>query len=150
LLQLLQEAEAHSRLLPGTAEALTSASSQLNPFLTLVRQLALALNIPRFDPDLHRFWVGRPKAFAWALLADAIADEVRTVSPYRMWPVVADVLRPLLVIAGLCDTSEHLRRLVSHWKWTINERIKKGCTDETWEQDKEILRQQARSAQHPL
>ena len=152
LIDLLRKAEKAGRLYPGTADGLAAERRKNNPYVGLAGRIAWELNLASLDPDIRRVWPGRPGAFLWAVLADALADEVRKVSPRRVWPVVTDLLRPFIEAARepnrevdgpFSADAEHLRQLVDHWKRVICKRVVEGYAEYPWDQHKAELRKEA-------
>ncbi len=112
LIELLRKAEESGRLPLGTANDLAEARS-VSPFFEKAGRLVRELELERLAPEI-RGYLGRPSAFRWARLADAISTEIKKESPRRVWPLVADVLHPLIEASGdkIYTDAGHIRQLV--------------------------------------
>jgi len=113
LLELLPRAEESQRLPPGTANALAEARTTADGFFGAVARFSWELELERLDPEI-RGYMGRPSAARWTKLEDAIAAEIRLESPRRVWPMVADLLRPLIEASGdkIHTDAVHIRHRV--------------------------------------
>jgi hypothetical protein len=136
--KLLINAEAHGQL-HG------SPSSDVEQARALVAQAARKSRLVELDPQIRKSWPGRPKAYDWAVLTDAVAEELRATNHARVWPVVADLLDPLIVKAGspIQRDAQHLRQLVDRWKRDIRRKVQIRKTNETWKRRIVDFRRQA-------
>jgi len=108
----------------------------------------LVLRVARMrsvELDLKIRRSGRPSAHDWAVFCDAVAEEVRAARQARVWPVVADLLDPLIVKAGspIQRDAQHLRQLVDRWKRDIRRKVQRRKTNETWKRRIVDFRRQA-------
>ena len=113
LVQRVREAEQSGHLPSGTADDLAEARSASGIFFEKVARLGRELGLESLDREI-RGYGGRPSAALWTTLADAIATEIQRESPRRVWPMVEDLLRPLVDVRGntfRCD-GPHIRRRV--------------------------------------
>jgi hypothetical protein len=108
LVQNVRAAEQAGHLPPGYADALVEARSVSAPFFEKVGELGrdLRLGIPES--------FGRPSGRRWAARAAAIAAELQREGYRRVWPVVAELLEPLIEVTGarIQADANHLRQLV--------------------------------------
>jgi hypothetical protein len=113
LLELLRQVEESKRLPPGTTDDLSEARALADGFFRSVARFAIELGLEQLDTEI-RGYQGRPSAGRWAKLATAIAAEIKRESPRRVWPMVVDLLRPLIEASGdkILTDANNIRQLV--------------------------------------
>jgi hypothetical protein len=146
LVDLFRQTEKGGGVLPGVADALEAAHlAPTNSYLSVARQIQTGLRLTILSPALRRGRQGRPSSFRAALVADAVADEIRNLGSRRHWPVVSRLFGPFLTLLRprINGDPSHLHNLVDNWKRVLAQKVKKGKSSESWKDAKVLLYQEA-------